>query len=232
MQSGGSLVVYNSANQQIWASNTNGYSGVYLSLGSDGNVVLNGTSGPWNTQSQVYNRQGAVNYANTWALSANPNYPRFSDDCTDFLSQAVNAGGGYPQVGGSSQTDDTQWWIHNGTFGFSWSHSWSVALDNLTFFQNQWPGGSMGSLPPGGTYNPYLPGAMTIGDTIYYDWGVGQGISHSTIVVSPYGEDSGSPGYYGALVDEHTNDRSNVVYNLGPYNVYWQTTTLYFEHIY
>lgn len=234
MQPDGNLVVYDTSNVARWASNTAGISGVSLFLDNDGNGRLMNTG--WSTQGQVYNRQAAVNYANTYAINANPNSPSpgLGNDCTDFISQAISWGGGYPQQGGSSSTDDTQWWLHNGFWGYSWSNSWTLVLDNLTFFQRRWPGGSMGSLAPGGSFNSYLPGTMTIGDTISYDWGVGGGLTqgHASIVVSSYGQDSKNPGYWGALVDEHTSNRSNVIYNLGPYNVYWQTTTLYFEHIY
>ena len=38
-------------------------------------------------------------------------------------------------------------------------------------------------------------------------------------------------GYYGNLVDEHTTNRKNAFWTLRPYNVYWQTTTIYFVHI-
>ena len=231
MQTDGNLVVYDSSNAARWASNTAGSSGAYLTLGNDGNATLAGTA--WNTQGQVYNRQAAVNYANAYATKRNPNFPSVGNDCTNFVSQVISAGG-YPQKGGSSSNDDTQWWLHKGLLGFSWSNSWALVLDNLVFLQNQWPGGSVGSLPPGGPFNPYLPGAMTVGDVIYYDWGVGGGLAggHSSVVVSTYGKDSNHPNYVGALVDEHTNDRSNVIYNLGPYSAYWQTTTLYFQHIY
>jgi hypothetical protein len=51
----------------------------------------------------VYDRQAAVNYALKWALRRNPDYPNFSydrvtnpaggGDCTNFVSQALHAGG-------------------------------------------------------------------------------------------------------------------------------------------
>lgn len=43
-----------------------------------------------------YNRQNAANYAQKWALSANPNYYHFGGiggDCTNFISQCLLAGG-------------------------------------------------------------------------------------------------------------------------------------------
>ncbi len=44
-----------------------------------------------------YNRRSAVNYANRWALSRNPDYYDYSNiggDCTNFASQTVYAGTG------------------------------------------------------------------------------------------------------------------------------------------
>src|SRR3984893_712620 len=111
MQTDGNLVVYDSSNAARWASNTAGNSGAYLTLGNDGNATLAGTA--WNTQGQVYNRQAAVNYANAYATKRNPNFPSVGNDCTNFVSQVISAGG-YPQKGGSSSTDDTQWWLHKG----------------------------------------------------------------------------------------------------------------------
>lgn len=236
MQTDGNLVVYDTANIARWATGTNGYSGVYLGLQTDGNVVLYGTPGPWNTENQVYNRQGAANYADSWVSNAttlrHPNYPSFSNDCTNFISQAMSAGGHYPQQGGSSSTDDTQWWLHYNSFwnNFTWSNSWSVSLDNLVFLQNQDPGGSMGSLLGSQYTSGYAPSGMMNGDTLYYDWGTGEGISHATIQVS-VGTDPVSQ-YFGTLVDQHTNDRYHAIYTLQPYNANWMTTTIYLEHIY
>ncbi len=48
-----------------------------------------------------YDRQSAVAYTRTWALSRNPAYYDFSDlggDCTNFASQAVYAGAGVMNV--------------------------------------------------------------------------------------------------------------------------------------
>lgn len=42
-----------------------------------------------------YNRNAAVNYARRWALNPNPRYPYYTQngDCTNFVSQALRAGG-------------------------------------------------------------------------------------------------------------------------------------------
>ena len=52
-----------------------------------------------------YNRNGAVAYALQDALSPNTDYANFTDyggDCTNFVSQVLNEGGGIPEHYGSS----------------------------------------------------------------------------------------------------------------------------------
>ena len=44
-----------------------------------------------------YNREKAIEYANTWAYGRNPAYYDYSNlggDCTNFISQCLYAGGG------------------------------------------------------------------------------------------------------------------------------------------
>jgi len=61
----------------------------------------------WNNLSYLpYNRKAAVDYANKWALSRNPNfydYSQLGGDCTNFASQVLLAGGAsmnyYPTLG-------------------------------------------------------------------------------------------------------------------------------------
>ena len=37
-----------------------------------------------------FNRQAAVAYARRWAQSANPQYPPFGEDCTNFVSLVLD----------------------------------------------------------------------------------------------------------------------------------------------
>jgi hypothetical protein len=65
-----------------------------------------------------FNHQKAAAYARRWAYSPDPNhprfnpqYPRFYEDCTNFVSQAMLAGG-WTMIGGSwfDRTQDDVWW--------------------------------------------------------------------------------------------------------------------------
>lgn len=60
---------------------------------------------------QLYSASTAVAYAKKWATSTNPAYPRDGNDCTNFISQAVFAGG-WTMAGGScdDRKDDGAWW--------------------------------------------------------------------------------------------------------------------------
>ena len=167
-------------------------------------------------QALAYSGPGAASYADKYALGSNTIYPQFSDDCTNFVSQALHAGGGYNFVGSTSTTDDQQWWIHGTrTGGWVWTHSWSVAHDLYTFLIDNVPGG----IPEGSfSYNngknkapAFTPNSVVTGDVLFYDWGTGMGISHDSMQVG-WGTDA--YGYYGNWVDEHNNYRKHIFWTL------------------
>jgi hypothetical protein len=94
---------------------------------------------PSGSDCSAYNGQAAAAYADEYALNSNPIYPEFGDDCTNFVSQALYAGGhsfiGPIPPGVSTDevlNDDWQWWFdfvsRNGR-----TFSWSVANDLFTF---------------------------------------------------------------------------------------------------
>lgn len=178
----------------------------------------------------AYSGSAAAAYADKYANHANSSqYPVFSDDCTNFVSQAVHAGG-YSMVGGSSDTNDTQWWIKPdfwSWYGYDWSHSWAIANDYNTFLNWDSPGGIDYGTVDGGDSN-YSDG-LSQGDVLFYDWNNSNAWNHATMQVA-YGTDPAS-GWYGDLVDEHTTNRYHAFWSLMPYNSQWQTTTIDLMHI-
>ena len=101
-------------------------------------------SGPY-----VVDRQAIANYARQFvgsnlgtdsSLGWNPNYPHFGNDCTNFASQALFAGGWPMQDGNGDGV--TAWYFHNSTdYALPWtlaeylcvrppfiSSSWCVVL--------------------------------------------------------------------------------------------------------
>jgi cell wall-associated NlpC family hydrolase len=160
-----------------------------------------------------YSGSAAAAYADTWALSNNPNYPNYGDDCTNFVSQALHAGG-YPFHGTNGSTTNYHNWFMSNTLGWwNYSHTWTVAPDLLNFLYYDSPGGSPVAYKA--PYQGSSSGASN-GDVIFYDWGDGKGVSHDAIQVG-YGTDPSS-GWVGTLVDAHNTDHYHAIWHLRPYN--------------
>ena len=182
----------------------------------------------------AYNGPAAASYADTWALSNNPNYLTFGDDCTNFVSQALNAGG-LPTITATSTTSDDHYWFFLFTSkyrNYIYSHSWAVAYDLFTFLRNDvhgWKGTF--SYDNGQNKAPaFTPDSIVTGDVLFYDWGTGEGISHASMQV---GIGTDQHGYYGNLVDAHTNAEKHLFWTMkdAPGNTNWMTTTVYFMHV-
>jgi Domain of unknown function (DUF4157)/Putative amidase domain len=80
---------------------------------------------------QLFSGSSAASYAKTWAIRTNPKYGRFPrDDCTNFVSQAMDAGG-WIQIAGSNRCDlrktDSVWWFKFGAC-FSWPKAFLMPL--------------------------------------------------------------------------------------------------------
>ncbi len=82
----------------------------------------------------TYNRSAAVTYAKTWALATNSVYGRMGNDCTNFVSQALHAGG-WPMVGTRNFLDrakNDQWWF-GGSMLTQASYTWGGAQNLYNF---------------------------------------------------------------------------------------------------
>lgn len=83
---------------------------------------------PTPTNSYVYDRNDAVNYADTWAHSRNTAYPRADqvgcecNNCTNFASQVLHEGG-YPlREGQYEPLDGEEWWYKPDSLSeYSWT---------------------------------------------------------------------------------------------------------------
>lgn len=134
-----------------------------------------------------YSRKAAAEYARKWALSDNPAYGRIEpNDCTNFVSQALLAGG-WTMVGGTcdDRKDDNVWWFKpmecRWVKGRPWlkevkaSFTWGGA-QNLYRFMKQSSRG----------VDVYDPMDLEIGDVLQMDMGPGHynagRIGHSMIV--------------------------------------------------
>ena len=113
----------------------------------------------------VYSRISSSEYATKYALSPNPAYPPYPNDCTSFVSQALFAGGWTMIDGG--RADSTVWW-----WGLSvWSkasYTWGGA-ENLSQF-----------LATSGRAKACTEAELKLGDVVQVSHG--GSVHHSTIV--------------------------------------------------
>jgi hypothetical protein len=116
----------------------------------------------------AYDRQAAVTYASRWWNRYNPQFRSFpSDDCTNYISQCLWAGGLPMEDTGRRETG---WWYRGPDD--AWSFSWTVA-NALRWYLS-------GSKRAVG--RPTAKG-LDLGDIITYDWNGDDIWTHSTIVV-------------------------------------------------
>ena len=141
----------------------------------------------WDPSQRVnynYDRMAVVKYAERWWNSYNPNYKKFENDCTNFISQCIHAGGapmtGYPNRGSG-------WWMQNN----NWSYSWTVA-NALRIFLS----GSKSGLQ---AKEVNSASDLLAGDVICYDFEGDGKYNHTTVVVAK--DRDGQP-----LVNAHTSN--------------------------
>ena len=191
-----------------------------------------------------YSGAAAAAYADKYALGANPAYPDLSangggGDCTNFVSQAMLAGG-WVMTGTATQTDDTYWhFIRTSSTTGSYTRTWSAA-NNLwryeaytpySVFEGKWNPGSASWL------TAFTPGPVKSGDVILYNWYNDDNSSTASThwsMQTGYGTtQNGQPplNIYGNYVDEHTTNRYHVFWSLYPYNTKRATTSYRFWHM-
>ena len=155
-----------------------------------------------------YNRSAAVQYADQWWNSYNPNFPIFDVDCTNYISQCLLAGGA-PMRGQPNR--EKGWWLGNNTWSLSWTtpHSlrWYLAGSTIGLQAKQVSSASQ----------------LMLGDLIFYDFQGDGRWDHSTIVtrvedVVPY-------------VNAHTNNSRNRYWEYQDSYAYTSNTKYVFFHI-
>ncbi len=142
-----------------------------------------------------YNRNNAVNYANQRALSRNPNYISYSNDCTNFTSQVLAAGWiNYIQVNTNWYLDSKNWWYSYQNWN-SPTRSWTQAH---SFFQHAQYHTS--------TYTSSSSlSNLNIWDIIQMDWTGDWTIDHSAIITTKISNTTS-----GVQITYHSNDKLNV----------------------
>ena len=136
-----------------------------------------------NQQRGGYDALEAVKYAERYWNDHHFAYPVFANDCTNFISQCLYAGGA--KMHGESRTSG--WWIRNG----SWSYSWTTA-HALYLYLKHAKSGLRGVFVSD-------PRELLLGDIICYDFEGDGRFNHTTIVVNKNAE--GEP-----FVNAHTTN--------------------------
>lgn len=163
----------------------------------------------------TFDRSKVKAYALTYAINNNEQYWTFPNDCTNFASQALNAGGIPKQKIQQPMEDMPNWWMNTGAAG-QWLYAvpW-VQADS--FFK------LIRSTDTIHGYGKPEPKHLYEGDIISYDKGEDYTMNHTAVVT-----DRSNPE--NPLVSYHTTNRKNV-----PWNFYINNTAgsviPYFTHI-
>lgn len=187
------------------------------------------------TKAYAFDGFQAAVYSYNWAYSRNYNYPGpFNEDCTNFASQALHEGGGYP-LRSFGVYAYYAWWYNPRWYGWDYSHSWTVAADLATFLYYDYPGGVYEGLQCQGSgcqYDYY--NNARYGDPLFYDWGdvpTNPGVEHTAVEGCYNCTDPNSPWFTGDVVNQHTNDRQLMMWTAWDNNQYRDTTKIYLYHI-
>lgn len=170
----------------------------------------------------AYDGWGAASYADKYWKYYNGQYPKFTSDCTNFVSQAMYEGGGIPFDKDGIFSRD-RWYCYWDGGGWRYVPPWTVAHDLLKWILNDNHGSDRGS------WGYPQPNTTTIarGDIISYDFYDDGKMNHSSIVVA-WGTDTVPVSdWTGDLIDAHTSDHYHAIWHLRPYNKRARDTRVY-----
>lgn len=146
-----------------------------------------------------YNREAARNYADSWCRGRNSIYNcSFTNDCQNFLSQVLNAGG-LPQLWCADRWNSVCWWF---TSCSDHSVSW-VNVPTFNAHAQYWNGVRF-SLRPSFWY-------LGAGDPILANWPGGASWDHAAVYMGEgIAWEGTKQGQYCQLRSQHTTDRCRV----------------------
>jgi hypothetical protein len=180
----------------------------------------------------AYNGAAAAAYADTYWQNYNPSWPSFANsggDCTNFVSQALYAGGIGMRTS-PTYSGDAAWYMAQKRKRWSYSTSWVNAQDQSVFALQFLPGVTQVA-----SYYGVAPGTTAAdnaqqGDVVLYDWNNDGVYDHESIVTASDGTNPDGTTNWD-LVDAHTNDRYHAYWTLAQYNASWATTRIVVLHI-
>lgn len=178
-----------------------------------GSKVLARPMSAWGT----YRWLDAVNYAHTYAYSYNPAYTAYLQDCTNFMSQALRAGG-WTLTSMSSSTDPNLWWYDD--VYHQNSNTWSATNWLINFVYSSGRGYALSAFTD-----------LYLGDLMWADWAYDglQGYpQHAMMLTYKTSNDYGDIRF-----TYHTTDRYDyplsliLASNPTPSNTYWGSRIAY-----
>lgn len=173
-----------------------------------------------NRSSRVYGAYSAISYARQWAYGRNPSYADCSpNDCVNFVSQSVRAGGVIDDNVGSYV------WYYN-SYGFT--SSWISSTSFESYLLNN--GGNLSNIGVYAVSSSF--GSAQTGDIVFHENGtnIGDGVDHTMIITSYVYNALGSISDY--LICEHSGSSGNKDYPLSnkPYYAqYFVDIVCYFD---
>jgi hypothetical protein len=180
----------------------------------------------------AYDGAAAAAYADSYWQNYNPTWPSFASsggDCTNFVSQALYAGGIAMRTS-PPYTGNAAWYMQKTRRRWSYALPWINAQDQSIFALQHLPGvGQVAS------YYGLAPGSTAAdnagqGDIVLYDWNNDGIYDHEAIITaSDRANPDGSANW--DLVDAHTNNRYHAYWTLAQYNGSWATTRIVVLHI-
>lgn len=176
-----------------------------------------------------YNRSAAVAYADQWSSNTDygdppqrntAEFPNFGNDCTNFVSQVLLAGG-YPQTGWRDGACYYWEWYRPQNIGGFWryTHSWTVADCQRLFFSNK---------PTDFELWGSSPEYLSAGDILQMDAEYAGYPTHSRVMMGS-GYDIISWQWHPNLINQHTSDRKRrfwqinvgADWRLWPWHINW-----------
>jgi Putative amidase domain len=170
-----------------------------------------------------YSGAKAAAYANTYWSSYNPGYPSFANqggDCTNFVSQALYAGG-IAMRPAPSYSGNASWFMISSGGQWSYSPPWVNANDNNIFLVQHLPGVTQVASYFGVPAGQIVASHASQGDVVLYDWNNDGIYDHEAIISTTDGQS----------VDAHTSDRHDQYWTLAQFNTQWATTHMVVLHI-
>ncbi|NBI30152.1 amidase domain-containing protein [Chengkuizengella marina] len=165
-------------------------------------------------KSYRYLRSKVKEYADVWWENPNPDFRSFNDDCTNFVSQCIYAGGASMNY---TKSRASGWWYNSAREKDGWSFSWTVSQCLKNYLISNRNGLRAETVED--------PRQLQIGDVIFYDWDGDSKFQHSAIVTDK--DDNGMP-----LVNARTVNSKHRYWDYKDSYAWSERTKYSFCHIY